>query len=562
MYIAFRLPVRGFDMTRKGRFHDEILALTKKLVSIPSVSPSSGELDIADFIYKTIQDIPYFQQHPGQVFMRPLRQDALRRKNVFALLRGTEGSDDTIICHGHMDTVNIDDFGPLKAHAFVCDDLPALLSASDIPDDVRRDLESGDWLFGRGSCDMKSGDAVFLVLMNYLAAHRELIRGNIFFMFNCDEECENTGMVDSVPVIEEMKDRFHIRPVLAINDDYVGPLYQDDPHRYVYTGTVGKILAAFYVLGIETHVGRIYEGVSASGIAARLIDAIDMNPDLCDDYDGEFCQPPALLKMRDLKTEYNVQTSQAAFIYFNYLIHDREIPDILDELKEIARRELQRYLHDQDEKFRRFCERTSETFIPSDAIPKVYSYEEFAGICTKKGIDIKKRADEIAEEDLSHGMDKRDISQHVVEVLCDEAGLFGPAIILFLAPPYCPHNTLHKEIPREAEVCRQILQIVSETGKEYGEDFRVRHFFPCLSDSSYVKIDDSSFSVETALRNFPAQEILYPLPLHTIEKLNIPAVNMGVYGKDCHTWTERLYMPYSFDVLPELLLNTFAKFLK
>jgi len=28
---------------------------------------------------------------------------------------------------------------------------------------------------------------------------------------------------------------------------------------------------------------------------------------------------------------------------------------------------------------------------------------------------------------------------------------------------------------------------------------------------------------------------------------------MGVYGKDGHKWTERVYKPYSFGVLPKLI---------
>ena len=31
---------------------------------------------------------------------------------------------------------------------------------------------------------------------------------------------------------------------------------------------------------------------------------------------------------------------------------------------------------------------------------------------------------------------------------------------------------------------------------------------------------------------------------------------MGVYGNDGHKWTERVYKPYSFSVLPLLIRNT------
>ncbi|WP_155241950.1 hypothetical protein [Clostridium pasteurianum] len=46
-----------------------------------------------------------------------------------------------------------------------------------------------------------------------------------------------------------------------------------------------------------------------------------------------------------------------------------------------------------------------------------------------------------------------------------------------------------------------------------------------------------------------------------IKNLNIPAINYGCYGKDAHKWTERVYKPYSFDILPKLILSTVDKFL-
>ena len=47
-------------MSEKGRFYDDLLALTKHLVSIPSVSPTAGEINIADEIEKNIRAILIF----------------------------------------------------------------------------------------------------------------------------------------------------------------------------------------------------------------------------------------------------------------------------------------------------------------------------------------------------------------------------------------------------------------------------------------------------------------------------------------------------------------------
>lgn len=76
-----------------------------------------------------------------------------------------------------------------------------------------------------------------------------------------------------------------------------------------------------------------------------------------------------------------------------------------------------------------------------------------------------------------------------------------------------------------------------------------------------MKIDDTTEAMKVLKENFPQMEQLYPLPLEKIQRLDIPAVNFGCYGRDAHKWSERVYKPYSFQVLPELILKTVQEFL-
>jgi arginine utilization protein RocB len=62
--------------------------------------------------------------------------------------------------------------------------------------------------------------------------------------------------------------------------------------------------------------------------------------------------------------------------------------------------------------------------------------------------------------------------------------------------------------------------------------------------------------VAALVQNLPEWGTVYPVPIKEIREANIPAINMGCYGKDAHAWTERLYRPYSFSVLPQLILRT------
>ena len=139
---------------------DEMKELTKKLVAVPSMNGTSGERDIADTIEAYLREIPYFKAHPELVITQDLKDDPLHRRNVMALLKGGDGTErDTIMLHGHIDTVDVDDFGKYKEFAFDCDKLAEAFREAELPEDARRDLESGDYLFGRGACDMKGGDA-------------------------------------------------------------------------------------------------------------------------------------------------------------------------------------------------------------------------------------------------------------------------------------------------------------------------------------------------------------------------------------------------------------------
>lgn len=66
-------------------------------------------------------------------------------------------------------------------------------------------------------------------------------------------------------------------------------------------------------------------------------------------------------------------------------------------------------------------------------------------------------------------------------------------------------------------------------------------------------IDESSQEINKMKSNFPLVDQLYPLPYDKMRELNIPAVDIGVYGKGAHTWKERVCKPYSFEILPTLI---------
>lgn len=541
---------------------NEILELTKKLVSIASVNATPGEHDIACFIESYLRDIPYFKEHPNQIIIQKLKNDSLDRRNVFALIKGEKGnSKDTIMFHGHMDTVDVEDFGRLKEVAFDCDELMKKLKNMKLDSEVEKDLNSGDWLFGRGSCDMKSGVAVFMVILKHLSERVKEIDGNILLSVNPVEENLHTGIIEGLEVLEKLKEEVKLNYIFAINNDYICPLYPGDTKRYVYTGSVGKILPCFYIQGKETHVAQCFEGFDSSMAAAELVKLINLNPEFCDGYKGEFTLPPSVLKMKDLKSQYNVQTSFTSFVYFNYFIHNASIKEILTKLKGTAEKALSNVLNDINEKYKDYCKMTNVAYKKIEYDTQVLEYEEVYKLA--KGAfngNIDMHIEEITDKCIRENVDKREIPLEITKRLCAIAGIKIPTIVVFFAAPYCPHNTLKDEVLEEKKTYDEIFKIVKDFSEKSSDEFEVMQFFPSLTDSSYLKIDDDSESLNMLIGNFPEYEKLYNVPLKTIKKLNIPAINYGCYGKDAHKWTERVYMPYTFKVLPDLIMETLRNY--
>lgn len=117
----------------------EIEKLTLELVNIPSINGSEGERNVSNKIYEYIKNIEYFKKHGQYCFQVPLIKDPYGRMNVFALLRGEKKpSNKTIILHGHMDTVGVDDFGSLSELAFYPDKLEEKLKELDLPEEVKK----------------------------------------------------------------------------------------------------------------------------------------------------------------------------------------------------------------------------------------------------------------------------------------------------------------------------------------------------------------------------------------------------------------------------------------
>lgn len=551
-------------MLANKEINQEMLQLAKDLVCIPSINTTKGEKEIGIYIESYFRDIPYFQKHPEQVIVRELKDDSLHRRNVFALLLGEKKSSqsigNTIILHGHTDTVGLEGFGALTPYACNPDKLQEELMQMQLEEEIGEDLLSGEYLFGRGACDMKSGDAVFMEIMKAYSQHPEELTGNILISLNPVEENLHTGIIEGLEVIEELKETYGLSYIVAINNDYICPLFQGDQMKTIYTGIVGKLLPCFYIQGKETHVGQCFNGFDASMIAASLLRKIHLNHEFIDHYEGELTYPPSVLKIKDLKPWYNVQTASEAFIYFNYFVHNGTIEGITNQLKKGAQEVLQEVKESIDRERQWFSAHSKQDFVNVQDKLDVYTYEELLEKAREASKEnLEKALDRILKEEIQKDVDTREVPIAMIRYLLEKAHITNPAVVLYYAAPYCPHNTLQGQ---DEALMKDIEEIAKEVSEETGEAYRMMKFFPSLSDSSYLRIDDTQQSVKLLLDNFPGFRELYPIPIEQIQRLNIPTINYGCYGKDAHKWTERVHIPYTFGVLPKLIRKTLDCYLR
>lgn len=544
---------------------EEVYGLTKQLVNIESIVNTDGEKVMAHSIYTLITTFPYFAENPDNVTIERTIDDELERYNVLAYLKGTKKkSDRTVILMGHMDTVGIDDFNQLKDKACFPDELMEALKEEELPQLVKEQLSSGDWMFGRGVLDMKSGLASHLFLLKYYSEHPDQLEGNIVFLSECDEEDSSHGILSALKTLKQWKKDHGFEYVAAINADFVSPRFEGDTNRYIYKGTVGKLLPSFFITGAETHVGSCFEGLDPNFLAAELTKQINYNPELCDEAFGEVTVPPVSLKQTDLKPSYTVQTALSAFVYYNFFIHSWTPKDVLEKLKNQALIAFENALSSFTDRYQQYCKLSNEPYKEITWKPRVFTFEEMEAFLLEKHGDVYQSYMESYKKRLleDSSLDTRMFAAKVVEEAWNWMEDKSPAMILFYSSLYSPRIELSGKTEDEKLLIDALDEAVEFIQPHYPQQIVTRNFFPYISDMSFVALSDDEEGIEAVATNNPGWGTKHYVNYQDIRDTNVPVINIGPYGIDAHKKLERTEMLYSFEVVPNLTNLVIQRVLK
>lgn len=530
-----------------------------------SVVDTPGELDSVQKVYDIFSDMDYYKNNPKDLSFIEVPNDTLGRKSVLALLRGKKGnSKKTVVLIGHTDTVGISDYGNLKEYAHKPYELTEKFKEikDTLPEEVRKDLESGEYLFGRGLFDMKTGDAIIMALMEEISKDIENFEGNLIFAAVCDEEGNSSGMLSVVPELIKIQKKEGFEYLALLDTDYMTSEFEGDENKYVYIGTVGKLMPSFYVVGKETHVGESFKGLDPNQISSAITNRINLNVDFCDVAEGEVSLPPITLKQRDLKPEYSVQIAKTATLFFNYATHSSTPDEVLLKMKDAATEAFQSSIDNLNIQYERFCKlaKRNHNKLPWEA--RVLTYEElYENVKLEMGNELNEKISNLTEEMLKdESIDQRDFSLKLVELVHNLWSDREPVVIVYFTPPYYPHIYVEGKEPKEKALLDAVADAVNTTESDYKLVYK--KFFPYISDLSYGAAPKDPKIIAALKDNMPGFGTKYNLPLEDMQKLDLPVLDIGAFGKDAHKFTERIEKKYSFEVAPILVYKTIMNLLK
>lgn len=542
--------------------YEEVKKITSDLVAIPSINKSKGgESEAAKYIYEYFMDLQYFKSNPKQVIFFKTKDDFIERHSTLAYVKGTKGkSNKTVILIGHIDTVGVDDFGVISEFAFKPEELcQKLMETFDLPEEVIADINSKEYMFGRGALDMKSGVAGHMYLIKYFSEHPDELNGNLIQIAECDEEDNSHGIITAVDYLLELKQKENFDYIACINADYSTNYMPGDENRYIYYGSIGKLLPSFVAFGKESHVGSAFNAFDPNLLIAEVTRLMSLNTMLCDISHGEVTMPPISLKQADTKVGYTVQTALTAFSYYNFFTHGMGPDAVLEKCKNIGVTAFENVVAYLNDRYEEYCKLSAIEFKRLAWKPRVYTWREFYDDAYKRHGEKFKNS--IADysyklQKADPSLDLRQFSLMVVEEVWKWFEDKSPALVLFFGSIFSARIETIGKNEKEKRLINAVEGAIDKVRMEAKREIKTRMFYPYISDSSFMALSDTEESFAAVAENMPSWKVKYFHDVDKIMKINVPVVNIGTFGKDGHMLTERVDMLHTFQNVPNISYET------
>ena len=499
-----------------------------------AVTNTEKEIDAELWMLDFFRKQPYFQKYPELCGLFPIPEDSLKRGAVWALVKPSgiyerlqNENLPAVVFMGHHDVVSADVYGEAAPWAFKLDEIVAHLNAEILSAEACTDLLSGEWLFGRGSCDMLGGTAVQMALLAEQAeaalrnaGETDNGQGALLFISVPDEESFSVGMRGSLLLLEQLKDRYHLDYRLAVCSE-PGQRLAEGKTQIVYSGSIGKLLPVVLVQGKLVQVGSYREGVNPVGILSRIVAATEGDETFAETCGNEVSVPPVWMYTRDLNS-----LPRRAAGYCNVLTFRKTPAQVMAYFLGKIKGAVADTGHSV----------TVMTWVTLWQQAKQHSgFKEFwQEMEQKKKVLLQNEQKTFPE-----------VTLWLMKQTLDFLNFDKPVVIFGFAPPYYP--AVRSEDMGDAERFERYKKALPAL-----QDVVIKSYFPGVSDCSYCGLSDNAQS-PAYQANTPLWGTDYRFDMEALARLQIPFFLFGPWGKDLHQIGERVNRHSLTEEYPEVL---------
>lgn len=225
--------------------HDKAIKFLQTMISIPSVTGDEKKIQtyLSDYMTKLglkvdmwESDWEALKKHPGYI---PVERGYEDRPNIVATWKGSGGGR-SLLLNGHTDVIPVGNGE----------------GWSDNPWSAK--IMDGR-IYGRGSCDMKSGVASHILAVEFLKASGVRLKGDVLINVVIDEEVSGHGTLDTV-----------IRGYTAD-----AGISGETSELAVQPACIGRIWFEIEIQGKAAGIQRRYQGVSGIELGYKITKAVE-----------------------------------------------------------------------------------------------------------------------------------------------------------------------------------------------------------------------------------------------------------------------------------------------
>jgi len=547
----------------------ELDRLFNEMVAIQSDTGTELERNMSKYIYNELKSWKYFKNHLDHVGAHKLPNDPYGRSVIWALIK--QGPE-TVVLMNHHDAVDIEEYSDLKSYALHPKELKRKLMMKQLPEEVVNDFHDDEWIFGRGTADMKSGIALQMMMVKKVSNHLDQFEANeqigggrsLLFLSVCDEENLSAGMREAVNLMKSLEEKHDLKYVTAINSE---PYMKDNESQPIfYEGSVGKTMAVILARGKKAHVGNVFEGLNPTFLLSQIQVHVELNPEFSDAVEGEVSPPPTFVYMRDQKKMYDASIPECASAYFSLLTLKQKPSEIIEKLTNVSKAAFEMCLKKHNDSHTVLTEKALGMVPRVDLKPRVMTYQTLMEyLIIERDIEFQKDYQSFLnqiEKKIKEGqITLQEATLQTMEKALTYLNDNEPIILIGLCGPLYPQIRTSKYAAGVS--VKSIGELITEYTKEHAlKHYERRHFFMGICDFSYLGFQMEEQEIEVLEKNMPGFGTYYSVPLAAMKTLNLELVNIGPWGKDLHMITERVYKPDFHFNTPNIMLHVLKDRLK